>query len=403
MRVFKACVLVIKRQKLTFFIYFAIFMALSLALGKSMEQNSGSGFSEVKANFTVINRDRETPLTGRMMDFLKEHGNYVEIEDDKEAIQDARFNNAVSYVLIIPEGFQDALAAEHPLLLQENMTESSIYGYQIKSYVNRYWNLVRTWERNKRDAGEKEIADSVYGILEKEGKVEMRQYNEKLAVPSSLQFQYRVSPYIILVLSTLCVSMVFLSFQRSDIRMRNLCSPLKPGNRLFQMVLATGLMGLLFWILLNLAIFYVCGKELQGVDIKTLGLILLNSFLMEVFAMTLAVLAAQFIKDTSAQGSLANILSLGLSFLGGVFVPVEIMGDGMRSLVRFLPVYWYENGLSQICGLTEFNEAGLRPVWESMGMLLGFIIAALCLALAVNKYRGGAEKSFGSIRTEIEQ
>ena len=48
-----------------------------------------------------------------MMDFLKAHGTWVPLKDDKEALQDARFNDAVSYILIIPEGFQEPCRAKN--------------------------------------------------------------------------------------------------------------------------------------------------------------------------------------------------------------------------------------------------------------------------------------------------
>lgn len=95
----------------------------------------------------MINRDKETPYTEKMMDFLKAHGTWVPLKDDKEALQDARFNDAVSYILIIPEGFQDALQSEKPVKLLENMTQDSASGYQMSSYVNQYWEYIRTWEK----------------------------------------------------------------------------------------------------------------------------------------------------------------------------------------------------------------------------------------------------------------
>lgn len=44
----------------------------------------------------------------------------------------------------------------------------------------------------------------------------------------------------------------------------------------------------------------------------------------------------------------------------------------------------------------------LLPVWKCMGILLGFTIAVLCVTLAVNKQKSGAEESFGTTKTEIE-
>ena len=78
------------------------------------------------------------------------------------------------------------------------------------------------------------------------------------------------------------------------------------------------------------------------------------------------------------------------------------MGESVLKFAKCLPVYWYEECLSKISGLTGFGMENLLPVWKCMGILLGFTAAVLCVTLAVNKHRSGAEESFGSNKTEIE-
>ena len=63
MRVFKACLLVIKRRMVTFATYFAIFIGLSILLSQFSKESFNSGFEESRPEFTVINRDGETPYT----------------------------------------------------------------------------------------------------------------------------------------------------------------------------------------------------------------------------------------------------------------------------------------------------------------------------------------------------
>ena len=106
------------------------------------------------------------------MDFLKEHGTYVPLEDSMEALKDARFNDAVSYILIIPEGFQDALQKDKPIKLLENMTQNSASGYQMSSYVNQYWDYIRTWEKIGGNPDKEKTADKVLELLGTGAKVE---------------------------------------------------------------------------------------------------------------------------------------------------------------------------------------------------------------------------------------
>lgn len=402
MRVFKACLLVIKCRMVMFATYFFIFISLSILLSQFSSEDHTGGFEESRPTFTVINRDKETPYTEKMMDFLKAHGTWVPLKDDKEALQDARFNDAVSYILIIPEGFQDALQSEKPVKLLENMTQDSASGYQMSSYVNQYWEYIRTWEKIEGKPDREKTADEVLKLLSSSVKVEKRQYLKTQPVSQGYGAQYQVAPYIILVICVLCITSIFLSFQRPDIRMRNLCGPLKPFTRLWQMGLGCACVGIVFWILLTLAGFVIYYDSVKNMDIRITALILLNSFIMLLFAMAVSVLASLFVKDSNTQNAAANILALGLSFLGGAFVPTSIMGESVLKFAKCLPVYWYEECLSKISGLTGFGMENLLPVWKCMGILLGFTAAVLCVTLAVNKHRSGAEESFGSNKTEIE-
>ena len=402
MGVFKACLLVIKRRMVTFATYFAIFIGLSILLSQFSKESFNSGFEENRPEFTVINRDGETPYTEKMMDFLKEHGTYVPLEDSMEALKDARFNDAVSYILIIPEGFQDALQKDKPIKLLENMTQNSASGYQMSSYVNQYWDYIRTWEKIGGNPDKEKTADKVLELLGTGAKVEKRQYLKTQPVSAGYQAQYQVAPYIILVICVLCITSIFLSFQRSDIRMRNMCGPLKPFTRLWQMGLGCASVGIVFWILLTIAGFIIYYDSVKEMDIRITALILLNSFVMLLLAMAISVLAALFVRDANTQNAVANILALGLSFLGGAFVPTSIMGESVLKFAKCLPVYWYEECLNEISGLTGFGMENLMPVWKCMGILMGFTASILCITLAVNKQKSGAEESFGSNKTEIE-
>ena len=133
-----------------------------------------------------------------------------------------------------------------------------------------------------------------------------------------------------------------------------------------------------------------------------IALLFANSFLYTFVALSVAMLLNHFITTPNTQNAIANFLSLALSFLGGAFVPLEFLSEGLRTASRFTPVYWYSEAVSDICDLTLLNKETLAPIWRSFAMELAFAAAILCLALAVGRSKNKAEKSFGSVRTEIE-
>ena len=56
MRVFKACLLVIKRRMVMFATYFFIFISLSILLSQFSSEDHTGGFEVSRPTFTVINR-----------------------------------------------------------------------------------------------------------------------------------------------------------------------------------------------------------------------------------------------------------------------------------------------------------------------------------------------------------
>ena len=52
-------------------------------------------------------------------------------------------------------------------------------------------------------------------------------------------------------------------------------------------------------------------------------------------------LIADFAPSANIINIIAQIVSLGMCFLCGVFVGQEMLGDGVLTAARFLPAYWY--------------------------------------------------------------
>ena len=80
MRVFKACLLVIKRRMVMFATYFFIFISLSILLSQFSSEDHTGGFERAAPHLLMINRDKETHIQKKMMDFLKAHGNLGALE-----------------------------------------------------------------------------------------------------------------------------------------------------------------------------------------------------------------------------------------------------------------------------------------------------------------------------------
>ena len=84
------------------------------------------------------------------------------------------------------------------------------------------------------------------------------------------------------------------------------------------------------------------GKTFPGSE--NFGYYVLNTLVMMAVALSLSYLIGLFVKNSNMLSGIANILSLGMCFLCGVFVPMNVMDRNVLKVSQFLPVYWYGNG-----------------------------------------------------------
>lgn len=402
MKVFKACCLIIKRRYLSLLLYFAIFVALSAIMTTLFSDNYSPDFSEMIPKFTVINRDGDSPLTDGIAAYLSTRGEQVTLSDRKEALQDATFYHATDYIIILPQGFRDGFFSGSPVDAETVLTTETALGYYADSLVNRYLNIARLYLAADPDTDEETLVNTVLNDLSARVSVEKKRFGESAPVNENFHVYVRMLPYILTVLVILCVSSIMIAFRRSDLSMRNLCAPVKARSVSLQQILCYCLMSCAAWIVLVATGFIQYGSKLSGVDGGILALIVLNSFTFTVVATSIASLVCLFVRGPSSQNAMANALSLVLSFLGGVFVPLDLLGDNLLAISRFTPMYWYEIALDLVCGLTSFSREALTPIWQAMLIQLAFAVAILCVSLAVNKHRNASERFFRNANTELE-
>ncbi|MCL2003953.1 MAG: ABC transporter permease [Oscillospiraceae bacterium] len=402
MKVFKTCMIICKRRYLSLLLYLTVFMTLSIVMTALHIETASTNFSGIKPSFTVVNRDGDSPLTDGLAAYMRKHGEEAVFEDDRRTLQDATFYHATDYIVFLPPGFRDSFLSGGAPELETVVTTHTARGFYADSLVNQYLNLARVYLAGGGDWDEAELVSAVLSDLSAEAAVEKKWFGESAPIdPAYLMFHQMLS-YILLVLNILCITNITLSFRRPDLRMRNLCAPIKARSLGGQQILYGGVIGLLGWLLLTATGFVMYGSKLPGTDGRIIALMLLNSLVYTVVALTFAALIGSFARSATAQNAAANAGGLVLCFLGGVFVPLEMLGSGVLAVARFLPTYWYVLALDDISALTVFDASAMQPVWLGMLIQLAFAGAFFSLSLAVGKHQNQSERHFSSTVTERE-
>ena len=386
MQVFKAFIKVMRKKISTAFIYIGIFLVIAVSMTRSGQNPAEQVFKSVRLGVVVFDED-DTPESRSLKEFIGTRHNLKELDKDTDVIKDTLYmgmNTDIHIVMTIKKGYAEKLRAqEYDDLFENYHIHDSYYNVLIGQLLNEYVTSVRAYQTSGWQLSEA-ISDTER-VLSTETEVTIKKAGtEAEAAETSplLDDYFRYLPYILLSVLIEVLCPVLLALGRKNIRYRTNCSSVKTSSYTLQIILGSTVFVVGIWL-----IFIVAGIAVFGVFTGKAWFSLLNSFLFSMIAVSLAVLIASFNSSELVINLMAQVLGLGMSFLCGIFVPLEWLGSGVIAFARFLPAYWYVKANEIICGNTAYDG---RQLMICLMIEAAFALAISLLALTVRRAKYGS-------------
>ena len=85
---------------------------------------------------------------------------------------------------------------------------------------------------------------------------------------------------------------------------------------------------------------------------------------------------------------MGNLLGMLMTFLGGAWMPLSLMGPAVQTVAHFVPTYWVNDAISKALA-SDLTSTVLGDIACDLGVtaLFAVAIAAAGLALARTKFR----------------
>ncbi len=386
MQVFKAYFKILRSRIIGLMVYFAIFIALALIITGAL---AGSGspataFGQTKSYIAFYNMDQDSELVDGLKGYLQNNAHIVDIPDETQRIQDALFYGQVVYVLRVPQGFtQDFMGGKTGTALDKMTAAGSISSVYMDTMVNKYLNTAALYIQNVPGMPQGQLVQNVGRDLSVQADVALNSY-ARPGDTGNISYYFQYFAYVILAVMIMGVTSFMMVFNESDLRNRNLCSPLKPSKMNLQIVLGNAVFALVVWVILCAVVFIMYGKT--TLDTGTL-LLCLNALAFTVVGLAIGFLCGKFVKNHGVQAAVTNVISLGICFISGVFVEQELLGKTVLTVSSFTPGYWYVKAVNDIRGMVEFSAQNIAPVIYSILIQLGFALAILIIAMVVTKQK----------------
>jgi ABC-2 type transport system permease protein len=388
MRVFDVYGRIIKKNLPALSIYLLVFCFFTVLMATSGNE-AISGFFEKQSRVMIINHDTSNPVTDGLVDYLSSTCKVIPAVDTLEGKADSLFYEESQYILTIPEGFGESLITnDEPEIMSKLTIEGSSADVKTNLLVEKYLSTFRlylkTMEISPSDTKAlEEIRANVRDDLSKEVKVQFFGAEKKAGIEKASQF-FKYIPYSMISIMILAVTSVMQVFNQSDLKRRMMCAPVSQQKINGSLFVGNLCFAMVAWLTLAIAAGVMSGFPLS--DPRFL-LMLLQSLMFTLVALSLAFLSSIFIKTPAAQHSFANVIALGTSFISGVFVPLSMLGDNVKHVASFTPTYWYVSGIETTASLISLDWKNLQSIFLGMAIQLLFAAVFLALALVLTRQR----------------
>lgn len=387
MKLFKLYMKLMRAHKNMVFMYLGIFMVLTIFNTLATQNsNTNQAYSKVKTDITIVDKD-QSELSTNLTKHLAKTNTLVDVGESEMDIKDALFYHKVSIVIEIPKGFETSFKANAVKQVKTEQSQGDANGTLVEKTISSYMQNMAIYYNANTEKSIAEIDKQVGQDMDNE--VHMRYLgSEKDSIVGSQDVTYfNYMSYIMIAIMVLVIGLTMNAIYNSEIRKRNLITPISSTKMNLELVFANITFGSIIWLLFMILFVVLSKGELH----VTFAILALNSYIFMLVCVSLSFLISCLVSNLKNAGDaltgISNVVSLGSSFLCGAFVPQSILSEPILKIASFLPTYWYIKLNDSMAGLQGFTNEVLLKCAQYMGIQLLFASTFLAIALVVMKKR----------------
>ena len=375
--------------------YLAIVSLMGVLVGRLVADQAAaapSSYEPVRASVAVVDEDG-SDLSRAFASWAGGRFDLVETDGTQE-VQDALARSLVDCVLVLPQGFgQELLDAARAG--DDLPGVQATYGTDVQTGVlaaqeaSQWASLAGSAAALEPDAGASVVGELATQAMGQRADVATLTSADagdaRTAAGATTYFNFSAYPIMSSVVVT--VGLVLSVFSESEVRRRQGCAPVSPARLDASLLGGCLVLALGAWAwtsVLGLAVF---ADELSGVPAANLALLLVAQLAISLTPLSLAFALSRLGLREQGLNAAGNIGGMVLTFLGGAWVPLSLMGEEVRTVAHFVPTYWVSDAVATLLGTGALTASDLARVGTDIGVATLFAVAIAALGLALSRAR----------------
>lgn len=353
----------------TIILYFLIFILI--AAMNNPKEKANTNYEEIKANIGYIDNSK-SELSKKLLEMLGKTNNLEEYIGDKSSQNEIReylLYGIYDIVIVFPSDFEEKVIQGEKGLEYYVSTVSFQADIKVHSTINNYLSLLKATNKN----GEFDY-DAVDSAFSKDSEIEILELkNSEDGIGQWSVGYYKVLSYLILSTTISVVGMVVSDFNKPIIAARNTISSITSTRYNLNQFCAQVFFAIVLLVLIFLIPIFLQGPEV--IQEKT-PLYLLNAFVYILNTLCLVFLLNKITIKKNIISAFANVYSLGTSFISGIFIGRQFLGEATIAVSKFLPSYYYVNGIHRIKdGIFPLNEMLIQIGFGALFIVIGIFFS----------------------------
>lgn len=372
MTIFKTFLKLVNKNKSHLILYTALLIAFTCITLSSDQANIN--YVDAKPDVIIVDKDN-SKLSNNLKSYFKQNSN---LREEVDNIEDELFYRFSSYVIYIPEGFEQSV-------IDGNIKE--IEYKSISDYEANLANILLNQYLSALDIY-KDIDTNIDDLINHIDKSLDNQVN--VVVNSALNtnelakagFYYSFMNYSLLAGCIYVLVVIISIFREKNVLKRNVISSMNYNKLNNKLLLASVLFGTIIWILYVLLSFVIVGNIMFTSNCICM---IILSFIFLIYCLSIGFLIANVINNKNAINGIINVIALGTSFLCGVFVNIEFLPSSVLNISKIIPNYYYIDAINKLTSIETISLETLKPLLSNVIVLILFSLIFISLSMFISK------------------
>lgn len=360
---------------------FISLMGVFIAASVSWNSSQLTEYKPYDTNVIVVDRDN-SDLSRALTKHLGSRFDLVTgVGDDTYDLADAlsKSNSAkgsADCVFFIPEGFEDDLVA------------AARAGEALPKLDVTYGSGTMAAALEPA-ASNGDVARAAEHAAAKRAEVQIEQVKVDSTAATTLESYFNFGAYAIISSVIVSVGLVFSGMNEPERVRRMDASPVSERQRSLAVFAAAAVLTVCIWLVSSMMGVVGFASAVAEVGVGRVCLALAATFALACTPLAVGFALSSLGAREELLNGVGNLLGMLMTFLGGAWMPLSLMGSAVQTVAHFVPTYWVNDAIGKALA-ADLTSTVLGDIACDLGVTVLFAAAIAAVGLALTRAKSHA-------------